>query len=339
MKTILTLMCIALFAVTTSATVTTVSNNANSPGQFTDLQAAIDAATNGDTLYIHGSPTSYGANIYLNRSLTLIGPGYNPQKDLPLTASMGSLYLDSIAGIKGCSNSNIMGLVIQYLYTTASPTRFDNVLVTLNKIALVNMAPVLSSNIIFSQNAIDHFYGLSNVNNVIIKNNIIYGLTATFTNCQSVLITNNLYFYGTPSSNFNLQDFSTISNNIFLNVHPLTNFSTFNNNLIFNSGNDVLPDGNNTGSGNFNGQAPIFVNDGGGNYNGINYSFDYHLTAGSPGHNGGTDGTDIGPFGGIDPLVDLTGTPPVPQIKVFNINNTVVVPNTPLDVYVKAKKQ
>jgi hypothetical protein len=115
MKTIITLLCIALFAMNASATVRTVSNNANSPGQFTDMQAAIDASTNGDTIYVHGSPTTYG-NIYLNRSLTVIGPGYNPKKDLPLTASMNALYLDSVAGIKGCSNSKVMGITTTYLY-------------------------------------------------------------------------------------------------------------------------------------------------------------------------------------------------------------------------------
>ena len=338
MKTITPFLFAAMLAANAYSAVITVSNNANSPGQYTDLQLAINAATNGDTLYIHGSPTNYGT-IYLNRSLTLIGPGYNPQKDLPLVASLNALYLDSVAGIKGCSNSVIMGLYITYLYTSGSPFRFDNVTIALNRISQVNMYPALSSGMVFNQNLIDHFYSFANVNNVIIKNNIIYNATSTFSNCQSVLITNNLYFHVTVSTGFVIQDFSTISNNIFLNVHPNTNFSTFNNNLIFNSGSDVLPYGNNTGSGNFNGSAPQFVNDGGGNYNGINLTYDYRLTAASAGHNGGTDGTDIGPFGGIDPLVDLTGTPPVPQIKIFNINNTVVLPGTPLDVYVKAKKQ
>lgn len=73
--------------------------------------------------------------------------------------------------------------------------------------------------------------------------------------------------------------------------------------------------------------------------NGINYAYNYRLTATSPGHNAGTDGTDIGPFGGVDPLPNLYGTPPVPQIKIFNITNSVVTPNTPLEIYVKAKKQ
>jgi hypothetical protein len=60
---------------------------------------------------VHGSPTSYG-NIYLNRNLTLIGTGYNPQKDNPLVSAIATLYLDSVPGIKGCSNSKIIGFNI-----------------------------------------------------------------------------------------------------------------------------------------------------------------------------------------------------------------------------------
>jgi len=38
-----------------NATVITVNNNPNSPGTFTALGAAITAAANNDTLYVHGS--------------------------------------------------------------------------------------------------------------------------------------------------------------------------------------------------------------------------------------------------------------------------------------------
>jgi len=337
MKKITTLLCcIALVACNAFATVITVSNNANSPGQYTTLQAAIDAATNGDTLYVHGSPTSYGS-VNLNRSLTLIGTGYNPQKDLPLVSSIGTLYLDSVPGIKGCSNSSIIGFNLQYLNGSPSGYPFTNILVKLNRIAQVNISPTTANGLIISQNLIDYLYNLQNITNLIVKNNIVYYVVSYFSNNNAVLVTNNFFFYTTVNTNTVMQDFSTISNNIFLNLHPNCSFSTFNNNLIFNSGNDVLPYGNNTGSGNFNGSIPLFINVP--DLTGINYSYDYHLTAASPGHNGGTDGTDIGPFGGIDPLVDMTGTPPIPQIKTFNINNTVVLPTTPLDVYVKAKKQ
>ena len=54
--------------------VLTVSNNTNSPGQYTDLQAACDAAVSNDTLYVHASEKDYGS-IYIRKRLVLIGEG------------------------------------------------------------------------------------------------------------------------------------------------------------------------------------------------------------------------------------------------------------------------
>ena len=337
MKTILTTLIVGIFSLSSMATVHTVSNNPNSPGEYNNLQTAIDAATNGDTLYVHGSPTSYG-NIYLNRNLTLIGTGYNPQKDNPLVSAIATLYLDSVPGIKGCSNSKIIGFnITSSLQQGPSSYAFSNIVIALNRINQLSLAPANGNNIVVKQNVINYTYNLQNCNNLIIRNNMLYYTTSYFQNCNSVLISNNMFFYTTIATGVVIQDFSTLTNNIFLNCHPNSNFATYNNNLIFNSGNDVLPYGNNTGVGNINGSAPQFVNVP--DLNGINYSYNYRLTATSPGHNAGTDGTDIGPFGGVDPLPNLYGTPPVPQIKIFNITNSVVTPNTPLEIYVKAKKQ
>ncbi|MBL0317527.1 MAG: hypothetical protein IPP69_17885 [Flavobacteriales bacterium] len=337
MKKILSTLSFALLALINYATVHTVSNNPNSPGEYNNLQTAIDAATNGDTLYVHGSPTSYG-NIYLNRNLTLIGTGYNPQKDNPLVSSIATLYLDSVPGIKGCSNSRIIGFnITSQLLNGPSGYAFNNITVAMNKIAQLQLQPTSANNIVLKQNIINYVYIIANCNNLILRNNMIYYTASYFQNCNSVLISNNLFFYQNVSTATTIMDYSTVTNNIFLNVHPNSNFATYNNNLIFNSGSDLLPYGNNTGTGNINGSAPIFVNVP--DLIGVNFSYNYRLAANSPGHNAGTDGTDIGPFGGVDPLPNLYGTPPVPQIKIFNITNSVVTPDTPLEIYVKAKKQ
>ncbi len=337
MKTITSTLLFALLVINSYATVITVSNNPNSPGQYNNLQTAIDAAVNGDTLYVHGSPTNYG-NIYLNRNLTLIGTGYNPQKDNPLVSSITTLYLDSVPGIKGCSNSRIIGFnITSQLVQGPNAYAFNNVTIALNRIAQIQIQASSANGIVIKQNIINYLYSIQNCNNLIIRNNILYYTASYFQNCNSVLITNNLFYYQSVSTGVTIQDFSTITNNIFLNTHPNTSFSTFNNNLIFNSGADVLPYGNNTGTGNINGSAPVFVNVP--DLIGVNLNYNYRLTAASAGHNAGTDGTDIGPFGGLDPLPNLYGTPPVPQIKIFNITNSVVTPSTPLEIYVKAKKQ
>ncbi len=335
MKSIFTTTLCVLLMISSYATVHTVSNNPDSPGEFTSLQTAIDQSVNGDTLYVHGSPTSYGT-VTLNRNLTLIGTGYNPQKDNPLVSTITTLSLDSVPGIKGCSNSRIIGFNFTSYLQNGSSFAFNNVSVSLCRIANLQIAPSLATGLVFKQNIINYIYNIQNCNNLIFRNNIIYYTISYFTNCNSVLISNNLFFYTSVSTALTIQDFSTLTNNIFLNVHPNSNFATYNNNLIFNSGNDLLPYGNNTGSGNINGSSPLFVNVP--DLNGVNLNYNYRLTAASPGHNAGTDGTDIGPFGGIDPLQNLYGTPPVPQIKVFNISNSVVAPSTPLNIYLKAKK-
>lgn len=337
MKKFLAFCLLISLAMGSFATVHTVSNSPDSPGEFTSLQAAIDAATNGDTIYVAGSATSYGT-IYLNRNLTLIGTGYNPQKDNPLVSSITTLYLDSVPGIKGCSNSKIYGFYITSSLTSGTSNyAFNNVTIAMNRIAQLTLQSTTMNNIVIKQNILQYVYNITNVNNLIIRNNMIYYTISYFSNCTSVLISNNMFFYQNVSTACTIADFSTVTNNIFLNVHPNSNFATYNNNLIFNSGSDLLPYGNNSGTGNFNGNAPIFVNVP--DLVGVNFAYNYRLASNSTGHNGGTDGTDIGPFGGSDPLPNLFGTPPVPQIKVFNITNSVVTPDTPLEIYVKAKKQ
>ncbi|HJS55472.1 MAG TPA: hypothetical protein VJ765_13050, partial [Chitinophagaceae bacterium] len=43
------------------ATVRTVSNNPATIAQYSTIQAAVDASSSGDTVYIHGSPSAYAA--------------------------------------------------------------------------------------------------------------------------------------------------------------------------------------------------------------------------------------------------------------------------------------
>ncbi len=52
-----------------------VNNNPGADPDYATLQAANDAASNGDTIYVEGSPTNYdGADI--SKKLVIIGPGY-----------------------------------------------------------------------------------------------------------------------------------------------------------------------------------------------------------------------------------------------------------------------
>jgi len=65
-----------VFAINVSAKVWTVANF-HSAADFTTLQAAIDGAASGDTLYIEGSTVSYGDGVF-NKKLISLFPRFVP---------------------------------------------------------------------------------------------------------------------------------------------------------------------------------------------------------------------------------------------------------------------
>jgi hypothetical protein len=74
-----------------------------------------------------------------------------------------------------------------------------------------------------------------------------------------------------------------------------------------------------------------------GYYEVLDFTSDLTLKATSPGHNAGTDGKDIGLYGGVGTQNPLTGCPSIPQITTMNILNTVIAPGGTLNVVIKAK--
>jgi hypothetical protein len=78
----------------------------------------------------------------------------------------------------------------------------------------------------------------------------------------------------------------------------------------------------------------------------FNFADNYMLTANSPGKNYGTDGTDIGIYGGNRPWPNGSGSgyvnaamPPIPQIISVDIYNPIIPVGTPLQVQIKTWSQ
>jgi hypothetical protein len=339
------LVLVLLFAINkTQATVITVSNAPNSPAQYTDLQLAINAANNGDTIYVSGSLISYG-NITVDKQLVLIGTGFNPQKDIPLVSQLNYINLVSgsagstIDGFKflGSSPTNIPCNGVSAPYVLFSTACVDNITVRNNYI-LGQYIAVSGDNWLIEKNLIQYFYINYHVN-VIVRNNLVITNTdIRFSNQPSVMFHNNL-FIASSSSVFNTVTNAVINNNIFYGISPAgCNNCVFNNNLTFNTSQNILPYGTNTGSGNIENQDPQFINVP--TYT-INLLYNYRLLATSPCHNAGTDGTDIGPYGGATPFPSspIGGEPKIPQVKNMNINNTSLPLNGNLNINVKGKKQ
>ncbi len=349
--TILTAI-LTIFAFTANATIWTVSNNPDSPGQYTSLQMAVDSSGVHDTILVAGSPTSYG-NVTLKWSLTLIGAGYN--NPYGYNTTVGSISLTRFNVSIGASDTRIMGFYVAS-YISLSGNYSGG---TLEQKILENVVIercMLASYFSFSGNAtyrndtirnciFNNYINLtassSNLDNIIIHNNIFNGaylLSSSSIDLSSTYLKNNIFLNRNGnvfSSTYNM----VIENNIFYQALPqgATNCA-FNNNITFMNNDNVIPGPNNVGSGNMVDVDPMFVNF---PFLGapFDYGHDYHLQAGSPGINAGTDGTDIGIYGGMMPF-EIGDNPYIPQMMEVTLPSGSSVPaGGTLNVHFTAKKQ
>jgi hypothetical protein len=181
--------------------------------------------------------------------------------------------------------------------------------------------------------------------NMIIANNIIGSYRGALVITNNAAITNNVFFsLFSLNGNGGIGQITDcfVANNIVFESNTGENSSkrsTFNNNLSFGGTPDrlALPppgDGTNSGQDNIVDQDPKFVNIdldlAGGGYH---VSFDLHLQDDSPGKGAGTDGTDIGIYGGSSPFDPTVGLPVIQQLNTPSI----VGRGADLRVTIKAK--
>ncbi|GAB4159806.1 MAG: hypothetical protein Tsb0033_14850 [Winogradskyella sp.] len=191
-----------------------VNNNAGTAVDFTDLQAAIDAAANGDIIHVQQSSTSYG-NVTLNKELTIIGRSHS---DASYSSSIGTLEL-----VEGCSNSVIKGLEIQSISDPFNPAGtfplIEDVVIQDNKISDMQNFGVYRTfnNILMQGNIIGSFSTGANTSNFLITNNIFTSSFLSFGMVDTLLFSNNIISssIGISISN-NTPDLLNISNSMFI---------------------------------------------------------------------------------------------------------------------------
>ncbi len=345
-----------------NATVHTVSNDVNSPGQFTSIQAAHDAAISGDTLYIHATSNSYGA-VTLRKPLVLIGEGVYPDKEVQYSTQVGSILLSySDSPISSAAGSKIFGLEIGQITFESecnSCYYFGNSEIARNRIQNVH-AIFNSNNALIYQNQIANITG--QYYSLVLSNNIIQNIGLDNSAGSNNLISNNIIENGISAKG------AIVSNNIFyksvsggvINNADNNQDLTWTNNLFYAGVNFLLSDivfGTNTGTGNLLNVNPLCVfSILPSTLNAYNYSnpasgpfANFHLQATAPGKNYGTDGADIGIYGGPHPWVDgtttdtryryLTMPSQVPHMISMDILNPTIPLNGILNIQFNAKTQ
>ncbi len=369
-KLILSLAAMMIIVMYAYSTIWTVSNHHDSPGQFTSVQDAVDAASAGDTIYISGSPTYYdeGTAIFVRKQLVLIGAGFNPGNQWNYPTKIGKITLQRELDASNNILSSPDGTEIIGISLTA-PTYgningsdnyplgcgIDNIKVYRCKVFSIQIYGDISDNSIgwtikhCNVHLIDgHLYSQSTR----IRNNFInhWGYGSASECIQNfdgnTLIINNI-FLGYTDEAFKYVERCQISNNIFYGISTAgADYCTFNNNISYGSASWIFLYDHNTGANNQVNVDPMFVYVPGSGWYVFSYDNDYHLQPGSPAIGTGTNGTDIGIYGGAYPLpsggdnpYETSPMPPIPQIIEMNVWNVDVPQNGTLQVNVKARKQ
>ncbi len=289
-----------------------VNNNPGADPDYATLQAANDAASNGDTIYVEGSPTDYdGADI--SKKLVIIGPGYFlTDNDSTQAFGIAATFNSEMNFNAGAAGSIITGCILK-----------NNINLFVNDISIIrcNVSYIYNrsdvNNMLILQNYINSImmssYGYK-ITNSVISNNIILGQISCGSSSGNLQIVNNVctYGYGPPIDAYN----ASIANNIITN-------STYG--ITVNTGNAINNNifaiaGTNANGNQYNVvMANVFVDFSGS----LNYSDDakWKLKTGSPAIGTGVSGADCGVFGGPTPYV-LSGVPNLPHIYEATIPGT-----------------
>ena len=341
----------------------TVSNDTDNPGEYDDLQAAVDAASAGDTILVSPSgintsnrAISYG-NVTINKKLTLLGPGINQETPGEAAFIIGTITLDE----QGPTLPDASGTVIQGLVITSPSSggeirlraSLDDILIEKCYVKSINYSGDEFNNVLIKNNIIKFFrFGLDaeNSENILFSNNIIEANVGGFfgINVYGNIVFRNNVFIGKnidPEGPFllplrNMKNL-ILENNIFWAWEPGgCTECTFTNNLTYaNFNNELIGENSNNpgsvGSGNIINQDPQFVNYDGGVFE---YTDDFNLQTGSPAIGAGISGVDVGIYGGSYPWnIDVATI--VPEVTSLIITESSVPEDGQLEFTFSAEKQ
>ncbi len=337
MKSLITFLSIIFLFATVQAKVVYLNNNLEEPNigenlfiNWSDAYAAVSA---GDTIYVVGSKFNYG-RIGIEKALTIIGPGYflnlnsstQSKKEsakfelINLLNGSDGTYLKgvSIPGRYGLDfnaqidNITVEGIYCEYIeFTIYNNFIYDNITIKkcyLSGVSMSTRYDGLFTNLTFTNNIITGGISVEGGSSGIISNNLIIGNTFELGTTSSLEIANNIYL-NDNENNFSIQPLPDAS--VHHNISLSGAFGNDNNNL-------TAP------------QSTLFTTDENATADG-----QYMLSENSPAKGTGTNGNDIGPFGGPDPY-RLSGLPNLPNI--YELSTVGLVSGDKLPVTIKIKQ-
>jgi hypothetical protein len=341
------------------------SNSASGLNIYTTVQAAHDAAVNGDIIYIEPAFYNGGAEIVnCSKQLTFMGNGFRIPDNLTANSPADTrsatpifFYLSS-----GSAGTKISGINLNYCEIRVPNVIVDRCLITgpmrltyTPSVVPPNYATSIGDNFTITNCFIQYNGGSGGSNvgalssipissgvnrfptGVVVQNNIADAFISLVGGIQNSTVS-----YNTITSELGSATSTVFSNNIVYaptagtgpnNLPSSYPSCTFNNNISMHSTTLYFPTGN--GNQNQVSTSGFFQNTLTTSQQGTNKDNWYLLGASSPGLTTGTGSTQIGAFGGTIPY-RLSGLPAIPIITNFVESGTGNT-NTPLSVSVTVR--
>ncbi|MEO7312028.1 MAG: hypothetical protein ABIX01_16620 [Chitinophagaceae bacterium] len=280
-----------------------VNNNAGVVANFTTAQLANDNASvlAGDTIHIEPSITSYG-NLTCNKRLTWISTGafLSSHPNEQFSSNVGSV--GTVSTNAGSANSVFQMSIAGNFSVNTTSISIDRCYVS-SSIVIDQFASGANNNTVVINSYVGSSIQIFGSNNHIITNNVVgAGFSVSGSNTAAT-ITHNVF--NAISTTASAAANSIIENNIFNKATAVANFNNCTVQYNMSGAPNVLPAGNNNQ--NNIAMASVFVNNSG------TTDSDWVLKAGSPAIGAGSNGVDMGAFGGGSPF-RLAMQPPVPAI-------------------------
>jgi hypothetical protein len=318
------LFILLMFAMAVSAQSVFVVQGNNQASAHGSLLLAINAASDGDYVYMPGGTFNIG-NLKISKRLNLIGAGHYPDSTEATgrTSLTGNIYFKT-----GASSSTLQGIYLSesiFLGDSTHTGQVSNILISRCNINTMYMSNSTTStnrgaSNVFLRECIlrGDVYG-ANTQGVVVENSIISGQMHHFNG--GATFRNNIFLYSSTTSStpgFYYIYSSNFVNNIFrhaggFNFSSVTN-NTFSNCIFVGTVSTSLNSFSNCKySTTFN---TLFVNVA--NSAAFSYTSDYKLTDTSAAKAAGLSGTDCGIYGGDNPYKE-GAVPMNPHISFKNI--------------------
>ncbi len=194
------------------------------PNNYTQIQDAINDATDGDTVYVYDDSSPYYENIWIDKSINLIGE--NRDTTLIDGSENGNVVCIKSDGVS-ISGFTIMHSEYEYIYAGIEIYEASNITVSNNIITENNFGISVRG---------EHQHNYYTVNNMIsdniISSNIYFGIWLTY--CNYSTVTNNVIIDNVEQGiHTNFACYNTISgNHVENNQNGITLFQFSNNNIV-----------------------------------------------------------------------------------------------------------